>query len=232
MVDWSWRALHRDYLTTPMLLRSIPVGVIIAAGILATAWTHDLLSDHQDLVIHTYEAVDTTKDVLIGLDDAETGQRGYLLSGDRHYLDPYEKALDRLVKLRTSLASQVSDNASQTERVARLNGLVDKKLSELRETIALHDGAGFEAARLREIALMETATMDQIRHVIGEITKAEKALLAERQSVVERDEKRIRLVAILIGLASFLTRAAVEVYLTRTGRAGTPEFAAVQLEKP
>lgn len=222
MVDWTWKGLRRDYLTTPMLLRSIPVGVVIAAGILATAWTHDLLSEHQDLVIHTYEAIDTTKDVLIGLDDAETGQRGYLLSGDRRYLDPYEKALDRLVHLRTSLASQISDNESQIARVARLNGLVDDKLAQLKDTIRLHDDEGFEAARIREIALMEQATMDAIRGVIGEITQAEKALLASRQSVVDRDENRIRLVAILIGLASFLTRAGVEVYLARTGRDRRP----------
>lgn len=229
MVDWSWKGLRRDYLTTPMLLRSIPVGVVIAAGVLATAWTHDLLSDHQDLVVHTYEAIDTTKDVLIGLDDAETGQRGYLLSGDRRYLDPYEKALDRLALLRASLAAHISDNAGQTARVARLDGLIDGKLGQLRETILLHDEEGFEPARLREIALMEQATMDEIRRVIGEITEAEKALLAARQSAVERDEMRIRLVAILIGLASFLTRAGVEVYLARTGRDRPPMSRAAPL---
>ena len=217
MVDLSWRALRRNWLTTPMLLRSLPVGVVIAAGILATTWTHSLLSDHQDLVVHTYEAIDVTKDVLIGLDDAETGQRGYLLSGDRRYLDPYEKAQTRLSTLRGALKAKVSDNADQLARVVRLDGLIDTKLNELKESIDLHDRAGFEPARERELAMMEQATMDLIRRVIGDITEGEKALLSSRQQEVDRDEGRIRLVAILIGLASFLTRAGAEMYIARRG---------------
>ncbi|MBB3950390.1 CHASE3 domain-containing protein [Aureimonas jatrophae] len=218
MVDWSWRALRRNTLTTPVLLRSIPVGVVIAAGVLATGWTHRLLADHQDLVVHTFQAIDNTKDVLIGLDDAETGQRGYLLSGDRRYLEPYDKALGRLWRLRGELRSHISDNAAQVARVTALDTLVDTKLAELKDSIALHDTQGFQAARDREIAMMERATMDRIRAVIGEITRGETTLLAERQSEVDRDERRIRWVAVAIALASFLTRAGVEIYLARRER--------------
>ncbi|KQR71645.1 CHASE3 domain-containing protein [Rhizobium sp. Leaf341] len=214
----SWGALRARYLTTPVLLRSIPVGVVIAAGVVATTWTHMLLSDHQDLVVHTYEAIDTTKDVLIGLDDAETGQRGYLLSGDRRYLEPYDKALTRLSDLRRSLRSHISDNAEQIKRVETLGGMIDEKLGELKRSIAAHDADGFEAARQLEIAMMDRATMDDIRRVIGSITENEKALLSARQSEVDRDEARIRIVAILVGLASFLTRAAIELYLGRRER--------------
>ncbi len=64
--------------------------------------------------------------------------------------------------------------------------------------------------------MMEQATMDAIRHVIGDITKAELALLDARQGEVVRDEHRIQLVALLIAIASFLTRAGVELYLART----------------
>ncbi|TCM52256.1 CHASE3 domain sensor protein [Rhizobium sp. PP-F2F-G48] len=220
MVDLSFDALRARYLTTPVLLRSIPVGIVIAAGVVATTWTHMLLSDHQDLVIHTYEVIDTTKDVLIGLDDSETGQRGYLLSGDRRYLDPYDKALSRLSDLRITLRAHISDNPEQITRVETLNGMIDDKLGELKRSIDVHDTDGFEAARKLEIAMMERATMDGIRRAIGSITESEKALLSARQSEVDRDEMRIRIVAILVGLASFLTRAAIELYLARRGEAG------------
>ena len=222
MVDLSWNAIRERWLTTPVLLRSLPVGVVIAAGLLATTWTHQLLSDHQDLVVHTFQAIDTTKDVLIGLDDAETGQRGYLLSGDRRFLDPYAKALDRLTLLRATLRSKISDNAEQRTRVSELDSLVDTKLKELRDTIRLHDEAGTAAAQREEVAMMERATMDKIRRIIGEITEAEKELLLKRQTQVDADESRIRLVAILIGLASFLTRAGVELYLARSVALTTP----------
>ncbi|WP_284774889.1 CHASE3 domain-containing protein [Agrobacterium sp. lyk4-40-TYG-31] len=215
MSELSWSSLRQRYLTVPTLLRSIPIGVVIASGVLATTWTHTLLSDHQDMVVHTYEAIDTTKDVLIALDDAETGQRGYLVSGDRRYLAPYEKAMERLHILQNDLSTRISDNSAQVARVATLKSLVDQKLAELSHSISLHDNQSAEAARANEISYMAVGTMDRIRVIIGNITVSERDLLETRQAEVETDELRIRIVAIIVGLASFLTRAGVEMYLTR-----------------
>ncbi|UHS59209.1 CHASE3 domain-containing protein [Agrobacterium vaccinii] len=215
MSELSWSSLRQRYLTVPTLLRSIPIGVVIASGVLATTWTHTLLSDHQDMVVHTYEAIDTTKDVLIALDDAETGQRGYLVSGDRRYLAPYEKAMERLHVLQSDLSTRISDNSAQVARVATLKGLVDQKLAELSHPISLHDNQSAQAARANEISYMAVGTMDHIRDIIGSITVSERDLLETRQAEVETDELRIRIVAIVVGLASFLTRAGVEMYLTR-----------------
>ncbi|WP_320201875.1 CHASE3 domain-containing protein [Agrobacterium sp. rho-13.3] len=211
----AWVHFRRTYLTTSVMLRSIPVGVVIAAGVVATSWTHILLSDHQQLVVQTYEAIDTTKDVLIGLIDAETGQRGYLLSGDRRYLEPYDKALTRLTQLRTTLRTEIVGSADKVALVKELDTLVDGKLGELKASIDLHDTVSPDAAREREIAMMQRPTMDQIRRTIGQITETEKGLLSSRQSEVDLDETRIRVVAILVGLASFLTRAVIEMYIAR-----------------
>jgi CHASE3 domain sensor protein len=214
-MNQAWMYFRRTYLTTSVMLRSIPVGVVIAAGVVATSWTHILLSDHQQLVVQTYKAIDTTKDVLIGLVDAETGQRGYLLSGDRRYLEPYDKALTRLTQLRTTLRTEIVGSADEVALVKELDTLVDGKLGELKASIDLHDTVSPDAAREREIAMMQRATMDQIRRTIGQITEAEKGLLSSRQSEVDLDETRIRVVAILVGLASFLTRAVIEMYIAR-----------------
>lgn len=112
--------------------------------------------------------------MLIGLDDAETKQRGYLLSGDRRYLDPYEKALKRLSQLRANLKESVADDADQSARMAKLDTLIDQKLDELKQSIDQRDTNGFEAARVLEIERMEQATMDSIRRVIGDTTEREK----------------------------------------------------------
>ncbi|KTR03752.1 hypothetical protein NS365_17420 [Aureimonas ureilytica] len=213
----SWSYIRRTYLTRPTLLRVVPTGAVLLTGIVATTWTHSLLNQQRDLVVHTHEVIETTKDVLIGLDDAETGQRGYLLSGDRRYLEPYDRALERFGDLRSRLRQQISDNGEQVSRVDGLGGLIDLKLAEMKDSIALHDEVGFEAARRREIAMMERATMDQIRAVIGAITEGEKSLLSIRSAEVDEDESRVRIVAILIGLASLLTRTGVELYLARKG---------------
>ncbi|WAJ28074.1 CHASE3 domain-containing protein [Antarcticirhabdus aurantiaca] len=215
----AWARLPRHWLTTPLVLRSVPVGVVILAGVVATTWTHSLLGDHRDLVVHTYRVIDTTKDVLIALDDAETGERGYLLSGDRRFLDPYDKALARLGSMRGALRGLVADNAEQIGRLERLDGLVDAKLDELATSIALRNDGGFEAARGRAIEMMERGTMDEIRRVIGTVTQAEHALLDARGVLVARDENRVRLVALLVALASLVVRTVVEIHLARRERA-------------
>lgn len=211
----SAKALRKTFLSTPFVLRSLPVGVVILVGVLASIWTHALLNSHGTLVVHTFEVIDTTKDVLIALDDAETGERGYLISGDVTRLEPYNKALGRLAQLRLDLEARISDNSAQRERVTELNGLIDEKLSDLKRSIDVRDTAGPEQARQLEVAMMQKATMDTIRPVIGRITDAEKSLLATRKSEVEYDEYRIKLVAITIAMISFLIRAGIEIYLTR-----------------
>ncbi|WP_279477900.1 CHASE3 domain-containing protein [Aureimonas sp. SK2] len=214
----SWAEVRRRWLTRALVLRSVPIGIVILAGVVATTWTHDLLGDHRDLVVHTYRVIETTKDVLIGLDDAETGERGFLISGDRRFLDPYEKALRRLEPIRRQLRGLVSDNAGQLARIDRLDGLIDTKLGELAQSVVLFERDGFPAAQQQAVAMMERATMDEIRHVIGEITETEKSLLAVRDSLVDRDENRVRLVALSIALASLAVRTGVEIHLARRER--------------
>jgi methyl-accepting chemotaxis protein len=213
-----WAEIRKRWLTRALVLRSVPVGVVILAGVIATTWTHSLLNDHRDLVVHTYRVIDNTKDLLIALDDAETGERGFLISGDRRFLDPYEKALERMEPVRTQLRQLISDNPSQIARTDHLSLLVDRKLAELAESVTLFERDGFSAAQKQSVAMMERATMDEIRRVIGDITETEKALLATRDALVDRDENRVRLVAILIALASLVVRTGVEFHLARVER--------------
>ncbi len=213
--------LMRRYLTGATLVRLVPISIVLASGVALTMWTHRLLSEHRDLVVHTHEVIEMAKDVLIGLDDAETGQRGYLLSGERRYLEPYAHARERLGTMAATLEMQVADNAAQSGRMNRLSGLMQKKLDELEAAIAARDAQGFDAALAMVLSSTDRATMDAIRREIGQITEGEKTLLAARGVEVQADESRVQLVAVLIGLASLLTRAGVEFYLTRQAAKGS-----------
>jgi len=113
-----------------------------------------------------------------------------------------------------SLAGQVSDNADQAARMDRLSRLMRKKLDELQAAISARQAQGFDAAVALMLASSDQATMDEIRHEIGGVTEGEKALLRTRDAEVQADEQRMTVVAMLIGVASLLTRFAVEFYLT------------------
>ena len=103
--------------------------------------------------------------------DAETGQRGYLLTGKDEYLQPYQAALPRIGdafhRLRELLV--VHGTAEQRDSLGRLNELFGKKLVELEAAIALYKKDGTDAAQ----ALLNTGigrrTMDEIRASIDDM---------------------------------------------------------------
>ena len=115
------------------------------------------------------EMESTLHEVLALIIDAETSQRGFLLTGQQEYLDPYRAAVpkienrfDRLRELTRAQASQ-----EQRDRLSRFNTLIGKKLAELEATLALHDKAGREAA----LELLGTGigqrTTEQIRQSVA-----------------------------------------------------------------
>ncbi|MEO6564830.1 MAG: CHASE3 domain-containing protein [Casimicrobiaceae bacterium] len=103
--------------------------------------------------------------------DAETGQRGHMLSGKEEYLEPYNRALPRLDEAFSRLRELLVVNGSlaQRESVGRFQGLVGKKLAELEATLTLFRAEGAEPA----LKLMNTGigrrTMDQIRAEVDEM---------------------------------------------------------------
>lgn len=191
---------------------------MLLAGLVLTTWTDRLLSRDRDQVVHTHEVIETTKDVLIALDDLETGQRGFLLTGDASALRPYEKARDRLDGMLARLRDLARDNVAQQMRLDGLAELIARKLAALQAGLAGRQSGGLPAA----LAAMEPATdralMDAIRHDIGQITHAELALLDTRRALVAQAETRAGVVAVVIGVLSLLTRAAVEIVIARRER--------------
>ena len=76
-----------------------------------------------------------------GLGRAESGQRGFLLTSKANYLDSYLKGVTASQGALTDIERQQSDNKAEQEQVAKLRGLVQAKLQELRETVELEQGA-------------------------------------------------------------------------------------------
>jgi signal transduction histidine kinase len=108
-------------------------------------------------------------DVMALVADAETGQRGYLLTGDPSYLQPYKNAVEKLEPTLVQLRESVNRDGptAARDRLTRINNLVGKKINELESTLALNDKSGREAA----FQLIDTGigkrTMDELRSEAG-----------------------------------------------------------------
>lgn len=158
------------------LERTIAAGFVAAllmlclVSVISIRSTRKLVSQNESAETAFNELLHLT-DVVSDLKDAETGQRGYLLTGEKPYLRPYHAALARLDADLEALGQSTAANPGQRERLSRIEPLIHRKLAELERTIALRDERGAEAA----LAVVKT---DQGRQLMEEI----KRVLAEMRS--------------------------------------------------
>ena len=88
-------------------------------------------------VTHTHEVLTKLESVISLLKDVETGQRGYLITGDARYLEPYDAAISEVKRVYEEVKGLTKDNPGQQGRLDLVMPLIEKKLAELRETIEL-----------------------------------------------------------------------------------------------
>jgi methyl-accepting chemotaxis protein len=138
------------------------------------------LMDSVGWVEHSHQVTERLDSLLSDLKDAETGQRGYLLTGEESYLQPYDSALDRIKTDTAEVRRLTADNPEQQQRLDSLDPLVAAKLAELAETIHLRKSKGLEAALPVVISNKGKASMDNIRQLIGGMKGVEKGLLTGR----------------------------------------------------
>jgi len=154
--------------------------------------------------------------VLDRLRDAETSQRGFLLTQKLEYLKTYTAALNQLPADMGELEKLVGRQSDQHERVGRLQSLIAVKLAELQKTIELSRSQGSAAA----LALVKTdqgqRAMDDIRRVSQEIENAENARRLAARSEFRAKAQRVRFVtltgafvlAMLVGIGGAALRSA------------------------
>ena len=153
---------------------------------------------------HAHEAV--RRETMTNLDqlqstltDAETGQRGFLISGDERYLEPYRSASARLPTLLKTMESSRRDRLSSDD-LALLTSLVDRKMAELRKTIDLRQAEGFDAAAAIVKNNEGRVTMDELRANIVRL-KAEQLASLQREAALSDATTRTRTaVFILTGI--------------------------------
>ncbi len=183
-------------------------------------------------VTHTISVMEQLQALLSTVKDAETGQRGYLVTGAERYLDPYTNARAALAGDFQRVRTLISDSPKQLERLDTLQRFTDVKMQELAQTIALRRAGDTKAATDLVTSDRGKAAMDRIRELITEMVREENRQLAERQvewqdaitlsSQIQGGGSALLLVLIVIGavMASRDYRAReLQVWL-RAGQAG------------
>jgi methyl-accepting chemotaxis protein len=193
----------------------VPFLAVLLLGSYLSHRYNGILRDNRDLVVHTYQVIATIDDLFIVIEDAETGQRGFIITGEPAYLDPYQSALQTVPRSLAALRLLVVDSPKQMDQVAALEGSLDRKLEELGATIALRRSQRFDAARSMIIAHNGKLVMDAIRRIVAEMSATERALLEARTARVSGDERNIVIVAFIAAVLSIITRFAIAFFVQR-----------------
>ena len=162
------------------------------------------------MVRHTHEVLTALDDVVSLAKDAETGQRGYVITGDHRYLEPHTVATIRIHDRLRDIDRLTRDNPDQQTHIPALKSHLDAKLQEMTEGIVLRREQGFEAARAAVVTDRGKHEMDAIRAHVEAMEQTERALRTWRLAEMD-DAYRV---AIGSGILSGLLGALLSVVVT------------------
>lgn len=135
------------------------------------------------MVRHSNDIIENLNSILSAVKDAETAQRGYLLSGDPSFLDPYENTKGKSTGLINYISSQTIDNPFQQKNVAQLKLDVEKRMSFLEQNLQQKRDKGSVNS---EDLFKGKIYMDYIRSNIETMQDTERKLLEARVSNLNR----------------------------------------------
>ena len=179
-------------------------------------------------VAHTRNVIEQTWATLSTLQDAETGQRGYVITGAPRYLEPYDRAVAKLQVHLDSLRRLMRDEPVQQRRLDTLNMLAASKMTELAQTIAARRTQGFSAAA----AIVDTdhgrRAMDSIRTILTSVGADESGRLHDFSADEARHARLVRLLLLVGTLATVAVELVLNALLYR--QAESEARAARQIE--
>lgn len=177
-------------------------------------WANQKSLDEQDRVSHSQQAQVALIQILSILQDAETGQRGFLLTGNEVYLEPFNHAISRIDNIIEKLRSLEAVHPEQLRRLNQAEPLIDKKIAELNETIMLWRSKRPKAAMDVVQSHRGKKIMDQLRTIISEMEMAESKHVDVKELAQKHNERTAQITA-LIGITLLIMIAMIVVFKIR-----------------
>jgi PAS domain S-box-containing protein len=189
---WSPRSVWQG-------LALILVPSFIVVGLQAYQVTSNVpeLRRNQDLVSQTIDEITTTEALERAIQDTERGQRGFLITGDAAYLEPYKTGVQQVSETFARLKQLTADNPEEQRRWPILEQQLNIKLDELKHTVDVRRNDGFDAAR--QIVLTDAGinAMRMIEQIIDAAETDETALLKHRQVLGDEAERNTAIVSLI-----------------------------------
>src|SRR5579864_7729262 len=170
------KTTHTKLIVLASLLPIVSFGVV---GIISYYEINSFTADEK-WVEHTYQVIGQADDVEKSMLDIETGERGYIITHNEVFLEPYNYSQNHVKTQLESLRTSTVDNPVQKENIKNLKQLINKKIAFVTQTDILEKNGNTDAATTLVQSLEGKKTMDSIRQVILDIKNEENNLLSKR----------------------------------------------------
>lgn len=198
---------------------SILVLLIVGVFIILTAVAYNAtikINESTSLRSYSYQVEIAIDKVEADMLNAETGQRGYTLTGDANFLNPYNKGILNLNKDFIHVQELTKGNAQQQQRLFAMKPLIDTKLFEMKQTIDLRTEKGFAEALENVLSGESKQAMDSIRAIMADMRAEEVRLAEARASEAAQTIATARLILLWGGSIGFLFSLLVIYFVRRS----------------
>ena len=198
----------RRHLKARYLVPALVALVMIIYGAVTSVRNTRAIVEDAKGVDQTHRVMIELENCLIAVLNLETGHRGYLITGQEDYLQPYNAAGEAVDARLTELGRLTSESPVQHDRWERIVKLVRLKKNELAEGIIVRRNQGFEAAAAIVDTNLGRTLMDEIRGLFEAMRQEEQKLLVERQRRMLQnfmDTSRVVVTSALVTLLAGVT---------------------------
>ena len=200
---YFWPIFKHDF--GPRLAVVVSLCLVFLAAVSALVLVRGV-EQQLDNVVQTYEVRNEARELTIALSEAESSQRGYLLTADATYLEPYRKAIGGIDARVNKLLELTQSDANQHQRIRSIVGEVQQKTAEMARTIELVSSDRAQDAQSLTETGMGNRLMDGLRQTLGRFIAEEDQNLLDRNRLIDQS-RRWLVGAVLVALAGAVVLA-------------------------
>ena len=209
--------MKRSWTFGKKIASGFALSFVLMAMIGAVAYhSINTISNTNKWVVHTHHVIERLADLLNVMQDAEIGMRGYIITGDESFLEPYQKADTKILKVVNDLRALTVDNSAQQKRIAQIEPVIVAKLSLTKRYIEMRKARKIEAVMKVLQSGEGQKLMDDLRGMIVEMEQEEETLLKQRAAEVEAAVKSSTIYITLGTLLCLLIVSAAGIIITRS----------------
>jgi len=181
---------------TKIRLAVLSVILLILAVAFASLWTIHSVTEADQGVSHANEVLDELDAIFSNIKDVNSGARGYVLTGNKGYLQAYSLALDQIEPHLQTLHGLLADNSDEQARADDLRALLEQVI-QIQKHIVAGRAEGEEMAQIVSLMDHGKEIMDRVRNLVARMKSVETRLLGERMAATHRNSREAE-VAILV----------------------------------